>query len=344
MSRAASESSRNTPAVPDEMIETAIRWTLKVCFNTPDDDTRRAFEKWLGSDPRHKEAWRQMQAAQEGFDTLPGPQALNLFEKVEEKRRSRGISRRSAVKLAILGGVLLIAGRGGYKLLHKEPGETMTAVTKTGGRRTLRLSEGTVIELNTDTALRTDLTVSARYVHLLKGEVLIATGKDAGIASRRPFLVETPFGTLEALGTRFSVRLMTDAVRIATLEGAVRLGNADDGAVAEAGETWILNDRGPRQTDDSPRDAAAWVEGVIVARDMPLSDLLAELSRYRAGEIIWDPRVADLKVSGIYQTRNIDKALSILSRSLPVALTGRPGNAIHVSSSVHPATPSKSAN
>jgi transmembrane sensor len=343
MSCATSELSGNTPAVPDEMIEEAIHWTLKVRFNTPNDDTRRAFEKWLGSDPRHKEAWRQMQAAQEGFDTLPGPQALNLFEKVEGKRRSRGISRRSAVKLAILGGVLLMAGRG-YKLLHKEPEETMTAVTRTGGRRTLQLSEGTVIELNTDTALRTDFTVSARYVHLLKGEVLITTGKDADIASRRPFLVETPFGALEALGTRFSVRLMTDAVRIATLEGAVRLGNAEDGAVAEIGETWILDDRGPRQTDDSARDAAAWVEGVIVARHMPLSDLLAEFSRYRAGEIIWDSRVADLKVSGIYQTRDIDKALSILSRSLPVLLTGRPGNAIYVSSSVHPASPSKSAN
>jgi transmembrane sensor len=343
MSCAASEHARNTPAVPDEMIEEAIHWTLKVRFNTPSDDTRRAFEKWLGSDPRRKEAWRQMQAAQEGFDTLPGPQALNIFKKVEEKRRSRGISRRSAIKLALLGGVLLMAGRG-YQLLHKAPRETTTAVTNTGGRRTLRLSEGTVIELNTDTALRTDFTASARYVHLLKGEVLITTGKDADTASRRPFLVETPFGPLEALGTRFSVRLMADAVRIATLEGAVRLGDAEDGAVAEIGETWMLDDRGPRQAGDSARDTAAWVEGVIVARNMPLSDLLAEFSRYRTGEIIWDSRVADLKVSGVYQTRNIDKALSIVSRSLPVVLSGRPGNAIYVSASAHPASPTISAN
>lgn len=329
MSGANPQPCRNQYAVSNEMIEAAIRWTIRVRFNTPDDKTRRAFEAWLRSDPRHAEAWRQMESAQKGFDVLPGPQAQTLFEKVEEKRRSRGISRRNAVKLAVLGGILLISGKG-LQLLRPAPRETMTARTETGGRRTLRLSEGTVIELNTDTALRTEFTARQRFVHLLRGEILVATSKDADAASRRPFQVVTPFGPLEALGTRFAVRLMTDGVRLAVLEGAVRLGTPDGGAVAEAGTTWRWDAGGARRIPDAVQDAIDWLEDVIIAKNMPLSDLLAELSRYRAGEILWDPRVADLKVSGIYHTRDTDKALSILSQSLPVVLTVQTGNRIHI--------------
>ncbi len=330
MSDRGREARRNTSTVPDEAIEAAIEWTVKISFNIPDENTHREFEEWLGSDPRHAEAWQQMKYSQEQLDVLPGHQIINVLERVDEKRRSRGISRREAVKWTALGAILLVVGWG-IRNQRPEPGETMAADTEAGARHVLRFSEGTVIELNTDTAVRAEFTRRRRNVHLLRGEVFIATGPDSESAASRPFVVETPFGPLQALGTRFAVRLMTGGVRVAVLEGMVRLGTSGTITVAEAGETWILDARGGRRLSDSALTAIDWIDDVIVARNLPLSDLLSELSRYRSEKIVWDPGAADLKVSGIYHTDDTDGALSILSRSLPIVLNSRPDNRIHVS-------------
>ncbi len=325
--------------LPDEMVEAAIDWTLRMRFNVPDENTSRAFEIWLQSDARHAEAWRQMQCAQKGFDALPGDHVMSILEKVSEKRRSRGISRRSAIKLAFLGGIALVAGWNYQYYLSPSPEtDRVVADTQTGERRTLQLSEGTVIELNTDTALRVEFNTLRRHVHLLHGEVFISAGKDVESTSRRPFWVETSFGSLEALGTRFNVRLMPESARITVLEGAVRMAAASGrGSVAEAGETWMLDSRDVRQIADFSLNAVDWIDGILVAKNMPLADFLAELARYRPGKIICDPRVANLKVSGIYHIKDTDKALVILSQSLPVTLTGLVGSRVHVGPLPHSA-------
>ena len=319
------------------MVDAAIDWTLKMRFNVPDEETRRAFEAWLQSDVRHEEAWQQMQDAHKGFDVLPGEHVLSILEKVSQKRRSRGVSRRDAMKLAFLGGISLIAGwTWQHCLSSSSETETLTAGTQAGGRRTLRLSEGTVVELNTDTALRVEFSSLQRCIHLLRGEVLIRTGKDVESTSRRSFWVKTAFGSLEALGTRFNVRLVSEGARITVLEGAVRMAAASGkGRVAGTGETWVLTSQDVRQIADCSLDALGWVDGIIVARKMLLADFLAELARYRPGEIICDPRVANLKVSGIYHVKDSDKALMILSQSLPVTSTGLAGNRVRVSPSSH---------
>ena len=315
-------------AIPDHMVDAAIDWVLKIRFNTPDDATTRAFEAWIRADDRHAEAWRQLQSAQEQFDALPGQKALNVLDQVAEKRKARGISRRNFVKLAVLGGICLAAGQGVNHFQRATAKETMSVSTPAGGRRTLKLTEGTVIELNTDTIVHTELTRRSRRVRLMRGEVLITTGKDDASSSRRPFWVETPFGCLTALGTRFAVCIMSDRVRIAVLSHAVRLGNT--GVMAQAGETWTLGPGGARKLAEPAARSADWLDGVIVARKMPLPVLLTELSRYRAGKILWDPRVAGIKVSGIYHTRDIDNVLEILAQTLPITVSARGPRLIHI--------------
>jgi len=310
------------------MVEAAIDWTLKIRFNTPDDATKQGFEAWLRADSRHAEAWRQLQSAQEKFDALPGQKALNVLDQVAKKRNARGISRRNFVKLAVLGGICLAAGEGLNRYRSATFKDTMSVSTPAGGCRTLTLAEGTVIELNTDTIVHTELSARARRVRLMRGEILITTGRDDMSSSRRPFWVDTPFGRLTALGTRFAVRLMSDRVRIAVLTHAVRLGNS--GVMALAGETWTLGAGGVRKTPASAARATNWLDGVIVARKMPLSALLTELSRYRAGKILWDPPVAAFVVTGIYHTQDIDKVLDILAQSLPITVTPQGENCIHV--------------
>ncbi len=201
------------------------------------------------------------------------------------------------------------------------------AGTYTGEQSTLRLDDGTVIVLNTDTAVSTRLAGPQRLVVLRKGEILITTGDDtqSSIHGKRPFWVHTPFGTLQALGTRFVVRLEQDRARVSVQEGAVELHPAQGSAsaIAQAGESLWLAADGVSIAASRGFDEDGWADGVIAGQDMRMADLIAELSRYRPGLTVCDPQVAELRVSGIFHVRDTDQALRFLAQTQPVSITYR---------------------
>ncbi|NDY71105.1 hypothetical protein DO021_06025 [Desulfobacter hydrogenophilus] len=327
-------SQRHEIRVPEKILEQAIDWTLKIRFNTPDEKTRQAFKHWLELDIRNKEAWQQIQSSQQGFDILPGSDIVDIFETVEKKHPSRKLTRRNAIKLGLIGGMFLFSAGWGIKYNIFGGRQFLTAGTPVGGRRTLRLSEGSVVELNTNTTVSTEFTFRRRQIRLLRGEVLITTGKDTQSPFYRPFFVQTPFGPLEALGTKFCVRIMPESARVCVLEDVVRIMASGYNLSVRKGETFEFDVQKIRQIADSSPMAADWVDGIIVAKRMPLSTLLDELSRYKPEKLSWDSRVTVLKVSGIYQVHNPDKALEILSQTLPIKLVSQTDNSIYISSSL----------
>ena len=147
---------------------------------------------------------------------------------------------------------------------------------------------------------------------------MIQTGKQG---AQRPFWVETPLGTLQALGTGFSVRLNDDNVFLAVEEGAVAVWPGtlqQPAAVIHAGEQVRFDRQGVFATQPLDRDALAWRDGYLVVRQWPLARLCAELGRYRSGVLRCEPAVADLQISGVFPLDEPDRVLAALGRSLPV--------------------------
>ncbi|KAG1389316.1 hypothetical protein G6F59_015591 [Rhizopus arrhizus] len=68
------------------------------------------------------------------------------------------------------------------------------------------LVDGSVLHLDTGTAVDIAFDAHARLLRLRHGQMLVETAADPQRPAR-PFRVTTPYGTLQALGTRFSVRL-----------------------------------------------------------------------------------------------------------------------------------------
>lgn len=65
-------------------------------------------------------------------------------------------------------------------------------------------------------------------------------------------------------------------------------------------------------------DADARTRGLLIADQMRLDLLVAELSRYRRGHLGVAPKIAGLPVDGVFPLRNADAALAMLEDSLPV--------------------------
>lgn len=317
-----------TVDVPGHIVDAAIHWTIKLDHSHATPDTRRAFELWLAADPLHTEAWNRVQSLSQVFETLPKRLALDSLEAVNTARKESGVSRRHALKLLSLAGVTVTVGW----ITHQHaPWQRLLADanTATGEQKTLQLIDGTVLVLNTDSAVSTDLSGDHRLVALRRGEMMITTGPDTAAASRagqrRPFWVGTPYGRLRALGTRFTVRLDDQRARVCVLEGLVELHPRSGGelAVVRPGENRWLSADGTAATTPLPFEADGFAEGVISGKEMRLADLLSELARYRHGRIVCDERVAGLPVSGLFHVNNTDQVLQFLAQTQPISITYR---------------------
>jgi transmembrane sensor len=189
--------------------------------------------------------------------------------------------------------------------------------TTRGETRDALLADGSHVWLNALTALDVRFDSAQRLLQLRFGEVLIDTAKDA----HRPFLVDTEHGRLQALGTRFSVlhdehrthlNVFDGRVQVSTRNGQVR--------IIEAGQqVWFTREHVDTTATASPA-REAWSHGVLLADNLPLGQLIAELNRYRQGHLGCDPAVAQLPVMGSFPLKDSDHALYLLQAALPIRL------------------------
>jgi ferric-dicitrate binding protein FerR (iron transport regulator) len=128
--------------------------------------------------------------------------------------------------------------------------QTITGAGKrirSGSRIEIPDGSGAALRLDDGTAVRFDRTTVAVFEHanqltLERGAVYI----DAGPSPRStpPLRVETVFGSVRHLGTRFEVRLGTTSVRVRVREGLVAVERAGTTWTAPAGEALALTDAG----------------------------------------------------------------------------------------------------
>lgn len=295
------------------IIDEAAQWLVKLAEGELSEPERAALAAWRGRSAEHERAW---QVAMH-FRTLVGAVPTGVGNKVWGRRR---VDRRTLVKTLTAFAVLLPAGALTWQQLPALRGDYRTA---TGEQRTLILPDNTTLVLNTNTLIRTRFTEQRRVVELLQGEILVTTDPASRGKDHRPFVVETWAGQVRALGTRFSVRdLDRTAVHVEVFEHAVAICDAagSERTRLPAGQAIAFSREQLGQPITLHATVPAWSRGQIVADNQRLADLLAEIDRYRPGLLRCDSAVADLRISGVYQLRDTDRILEILTVTLPVRI------------------------
>ncbi|MBK4989193.1 FecR domain-containing protein [Pseudomonas sp. S36] len=298
-------------SLPPAVVDQAIDWSVRITYSQPDASTRQAFQHWLAAAETHRQAWARMQSLGGHFEAVPASLTRLTLQKLPEAR----LQRRQMLKLlSLLGAVGVTA----WATQSTKPWQRLLAdyTTQVGEHGHWTLADGSLLELNTDSAVRVRFDGDARVVELLRGELYLVSGKDPVASRHRPLRVLTSMGQFEALGTRFTVRLYDHACRLGVTEGAVRMQpQAGEGAVAQVGEVWDLSRNGVQRQAGMAAQAVSWTDDLLVARGMPLADVLAELSRYRAGYLGCEPGIAQRPISGNFNVRNIDATLAFLANA-----------------------------
>jgi transmembrane sensor len=226
--------------------------------------------------------------------------------------------RRAALRNGL--GAVALLGAGGLAAWRTLPMERMLADYRTGAgeRRELRLADGTLLWLDSASAVDVAVDAGQRRIFVHAGEILVDT--DNVRPGLLPLRVLTAHGAVRPLGTRFIVTRQDDLTRVAVLRHAVALEPATGGApvILKAGEQGTLAPAGAQAAGAITGEPDAWTRGLLVVDNWRLDDFIARLDRYRPGLLRCDDAVAALRLSGAFPVDDTDQALAAVTRALPV--------------------------
>lgn len=274
-------------------------------------------DAWLEESALHRAAYLRLRHGWRQADLIA--QEDERSDSMKNRVNIRNIGKRGWQPWALAASLAALIGVGSFSLWHEPASvETTAYSTRVGAQRTLDLSDGSKLELNTATKVRAAMSGQVREVWLDRGEAYF----DVAHRDGQPFIVHAGVRKITVLGTKFSVRRDGDKVSVAVVEGRVRVDDARNpaavrSAIINGGDLAIA--RGPSaliavRAEDKVDEALAWREGMLNFSDTTLEDAAAEFSRYGARPVrVTDPQVAAIRIDGAFRSDNVDAFLRLLS-------------------------------
>ncbi|MBC9929095.1 FecR family protein [Chitinophaga qingshengii] len=165
--------------------------------------------------------------------------------------------------------------------------DNLTLTVPIAQHYSIKLSDGTVVSLNSVSSLRfpVPFTAGSREVYLT-GEAYFAVAHDA----TRPFLVHTPQGTVQVLGTAFNVNTYdSTVVKVSLVEGAVKM----EQVALKPGQQAVASTSGIRVQPFDETTELSWRQGIFYFSNTSLADIARILPRWFGTPIIMDnPHIA----------------------------------------------------
>ena len=207
------------------------------------------------------------------------------------------------------------------------------------------MSDGTHIQLNTNSIVEIAYTSSFRQLTLVQGEARFDVAKDKS----RPFTVTSGEKSFTALGTIFNVQKSDDSdMELMVTEGRVLITKSNEalevikqtlltankntpqsrlpGILVNSGEKAVIAKHGNTPIEkvslDQVQRDLAWQQGMLIFDGEPLSKALIEVSRYTSSHFkISDPNISNVKVSGYFKANDVDGLLASLNSNFNIIYT-----------------------
>lgn len=303
----------NSNPVPTKISDEAIEWYSKLNSGRVLPEDYKLFELWRRQSPVHEQAFADI----EKLSLLLDEPARRVFAK--ERVDSRSVStRKNRRRPWVLAGLSVVAAS---MIILWLPAMLSfwgaDYATGWGERREVVLADGSIITLNTHSAVSVDFSSGRREVSLISGEVYFQVAHDA----YRPFIVDTQYGHVKVTGTAFNVYAQKKRMTVTVSEGRVfvyAVGSEDSAVELIAGlqTTGDANGIAKAVTADA-QQVAAWRNGLLVFTMQPLSAVVDDLNRYFHGRIvIVDPSIRHKLVSGVFDLEHPKNVLAAIEKTL----------------------------
>ena len=196
---------------------------------------------------------------------------------------------------------------------------TQTFTAPAAQRQAMALADGTQVEINARTQLNILISANERRAQLNNGEAFFAVARD----SKRPFVVETPAGSVQVLGTKFNVRTASDGtLDVAVVEGLVKVrpanAAADDQPITLPAGTRYHRGMVATISRAETDTLLAWRQGQVVFYDVSLDEALAHVARYHDRKIVVSAAAAAERPGGRFGIDNLEEFLANLEAAIGV--------------------------
>lgn len=284
-------------------MDSAEDWLARLHSPECTEADRAAYRRWRQEHPGAEASVAQAERIYALSGTLSRDPRLEMAARSARRETTRARIRRTRhvawiAAAAVL--VLVLAGGLAWRSFFAPAAQASHYATATGEQRTLYLSDGTVVLLDTDSAVTVRYGSHRREVVLDRGRVQFDVASD-----KRPFLVHVGQGVIRDIGTRFQVLLQKGGkVTVALLRGSVHVGlpaSKEGHTLAPGQQISYTGDRlGPVRAVDLA-SARGWTHGEMVFRNCTLADLVAEMNRYSVQKLrLADPALGKLRISGVF--------------------------------------------
>ena len=325
---------RQTPDPAAE--EQASLWAARLEGSKLGPGQRAELDSWLDADPGRRELLSgYLQFSSDLGLLLP---ELAASGRVEMPPGGAQASRRWNPRWAVAG-ALAAAALAAVAWLEWPGGRPERIATSAAQRRSFTLADGTRVELNANTRMLIENGRQERRVQLGDGEAFFVVSKDKA----RPFIVETPAGSVRVTGTIFDVRTEAPSqLEVTVVEGSVQVRPAEAGGtqsqgplVLGAGDSLSLENGAlsvQALSAGAVDDALAWRQGWIVFNGVPLSEALPRVAHFHGRRIDVSDGAGLLRIGARMKLDDLDGFFASLEQFMPqVHVAREPGGGARVS-------------
>ncbi|ELK4796425.1 TPA: FecR domain-containing protein [Pseudomonas aeruginosa] len=321
------------PADSDTLVQDAAHWCMRLHAEDCSEEERAEFRRWLASDPRHADEYAAMEEIWQLSELLPRrsdtPAAAPAWPcpRTTRRRHWRNQARAAALALFLLPASAYLGWLQGWIP------SSYQRYTAQDNIRHVTLPDGSEVELDLKTHLSFANFRDIRRVVLDNGEAYFHVTHDTA----HPFVVRAGKGSITVTGTRFNVWKYQDNVVVTVTEGSVKVrseGSGNDSSLTPGMQaSYYPGLLQPLVEAVDTRQALAWREGRLILDDLPLAQALPLINRYLEHPLVLtDKTSAELRIGGIYSTREIRNLVEALPKVLPVDLEHRDDGSIRISS------------
>lgn len=294
----------------------ALNWLIRRNGEGWTDDEQTELDLWLEESMAHKAAFWRADHLWQQADRI-GSLGIDTHAEAEKTKAPRRWWP-TAIAASLAAAVAIGSISPGPRFFEQPAIKPQQARfdTPVGGRRIVPLTDGSKVELNTQTVVRAAMNETKREVWLDAGEAFFEVARREG----EPFVVHAGRQTITVLGTKFSVRRDKDRVTVNVLEGRVRVEGGDGtmahAAIITAGDTAISRGSSTliaAKSEERVESALAWRDGMLSFDQAPLANVVAEFNRYnRMQLVVTDAATGHIPIGGSFQASSIESFTRLL--------------------------------
>ncbi len=287
----------------EQLRDDAVAWLVRVQSDAAGAEDWAALTDWLEASPVHLAAFEAAERLSAEIDEQAGQiaEALAGRSKVVAFRPHRRPPAAWVSGLVAAAAALVV----GPMLWNSYQGPETVYTTRVGETRTVRLTDGSQVTLDSGSRLSVRLGWRTRRVEMGQAQASFDVAKDPS----RPFIIGVGDQQVRVVGTAFNIRHFDGTVTVTVNRGIVQVSQA--GGEPErltVGDELRHVEGQPTSTriKVDPAQALAWTQGRLVCEDRTLTEIVADINRHYPRPIRLAGAAGSKRFSGVLELGDQD--------------------------------------